>query len=137
MANKKKPFGIIAIAVYAAFSGVILFPSGLFLLFAGQISGSTGLILTLYGVLASALGVVLFASVFGLSSLQEWGRQSIFWVSLISFPLGIVAIFPVLPEQEFTTGNTVLQLVGIGVSLLILRYLTRPHVKALFSSDET
>ena len=135
MANKKKPFGIIAIAVYAAFSGVILLPSGLFLLLAGQTPGSTGLILTLYGVLACVLGVVLFASIFGLSSLQEWGRQSMFWVSLISIPLGVVSIFPILPNQQFTTGNTVLQLVGIGISLLILHYLTRTHVKALFASD--
>jgi len=60
-----------------------------------------------------------------------------FWVSLVSIPLGVVSIFPILPNQQFTTGNTVLQLVGIGVSLLILNYLTRPHVRTLFRSNET
>jgi len=137
VANKKKPFGLIAIAVYAAFSGVIFLPSGLFLIIAGQAPGSTGLIFTLYGILACILGVVLLAAIFGLVTFQEWGRQSMFWVSLVSIPLGVVSIFPILPNQQFTTGNTVLQLVGIGVSLLILNYLTRPHVRTLFRSNET
>ena len=132
----KKPFGLVATIVYTAFSGIILLPSGLLLLFVGQAPGGTGLIFTIYGILCSVLGVVLLAAVFGLWSLQEWGRKALFWVSLICIPLGVIAIFPILPNQQITIGNTVLQLVGIGISVLIMFYLSKAHVKALFSTNE-
>lgn len=134
MVSKAKPFGIIAIAVWAAFSGIIFLPTGFLLFIAGQADGSKGLFFTGVGILFSALGVVALACVYGLWSLQEWGRKTMLWYSLVSIPFGIISIFPIWPEQQMTTGNTVLQLVGIAINAVIVAYLSLPHVKVIFIS---
>lgn len=131
----KKPFGIVAIAVYAAFSGIILLLSAVLMLIEGQTSGNHGIIYTLYGTLATLFGVVLFAITNGLSALQEWARKAMIWYSVITIPIGVAFIFPVIPNRQIMVGNTLLQLLGIAVSLYIMRYLTRAHIKAIFQSS--
>jgi hypothetical protein len=130
----RKPFGVIATAVYAGFGGVIMFPLGLLLLVAGQVSGADGVLFTSVGILFCILGVALLAVTYGLWSLQELGRKVMFWLSGAFIPLGVVSIFPVWPGQEITMGNTVLQVVGIGVSGLIMFYVSRSRIKTLFES---
>lgn len=134
MASMRKPFGVIATAVYAGFGGVIMFPLGLLLLVAGQVSGADGVLFTSVGILFCILGVALLAVTYGLWSLQELGRKVMFWLSGAFIPLGVVSIFPVWPGQEITMGNTVLQVVGIGVSGLIMFYVSRSRIKTLFES---
>jgi hypothetical protein len=131
MSTTKKPFGITATAVYSAFWGVIDLPIGLLLLFASAFPKGTILFASL-GTLAIVLGVFLLASVYGLWSLQEWGRKLTIWLYGISIILGIIAIFPVMPNQQFTIANLILQLAGIGIAILIMIYLSKPHIKALF-----
>ncbi len=134
MSATKKPFGVTATAVYATFSGIIYLPIGFILLFVGQTPEGDGLF-TAAGILLSVLGVFMLASVYGLWSLQEWGRTLSKWLAGISILLGIVAIFPIWPKQQFTISNTILQLVGIGVAALIIVYLSKPYVKALFEEQ--
>jgi hypothetical protein len=135
VANKAKPFGIVAIAVWAAFSGVLLLPMSLLSLIAGQADGAKGLLFTGAGILFSALGVGAFTCMYGLWSLQDWGRKFTLWYSWLSIPLGITSIFPIWPGQQVTTGNTVLQLVGIVISAIIIGYLSRPRVQAFFVAN--
>ena len=136
MAKKSKPFGIVATAIYAAFSGLILLPTGFVILLGSQIPALKGLLFTASGVLWSVMGVFALASTYGLWSLQEWGRKGMFWISVITIPLGIVAMFPIWPSQQVTMGNIVLQLVGIAISGLIASYLSRQRIRALFSNAE-
>ena len=130
----KKTLGITAIAVYAAFSGLICLPTGFIVLLAAQAPDSSG-IFTAVGLLFSVMGVFSFASVYGLWSLQEWGRVLTLWLSGISIVLGFVAIFPIWPEQQFSVSNTILQLFGIGVCVLIMVYLLKPGIKSLFEHE--
>ena len=132
MTTTSKPFGIVATLIYAAIGGVLSLLSGLLLLFASSIPGSDGLIFTLGGILFTVLGVLYLAAVYGLKSLLEWGRQLMFWLSVASIPLGVISIFPVWPGEEMTSGNTVLQIVGIGISVLIIFYLSKSTTKSLF-----
>lgn len=111
-----------------------MFPLGLLLLVAGQVSGADGVLFTSVGILFCILGVALLAVTYGLWSLQELGRKVMFWLSGAFIPLGVVSIFPVWPGQEITMGNTVLQVVGIGVSGLIMFYVSRSRIKTLFES---
>lgn len=134
MATTKKPLGITATAVYYAFCGIIYLPIGLILLFASALPKG-GSLFALGGALLMVLGVFMLASVYGLWSLQEWGCKLTKWLSAIAVVLGIVAIFPIMPKQEFTIANTVLQLAGIGIAVLIMVYLSKPHIKALFEAQ--
>ena len=134
MSSRTKPFGIITIACYAALGAVLVIPSGLVMLLAGQIPGTEGVLFSIGGLLFSLFGVALLATVYGLWSLQNWGRNLMIWISAISIPLGVIAIFPVWPGSEFSAGNTILQLFGIVISGVIIYYLTRSHIRALYST---
>lgn len=135
MATIKKPLGITATAVYAAFSGLLYLPIGLILLIAAQANDSKGLFIA-GGLLLSALGIFMLASVYGLWSLQEWGRKLTLWLSAISIVLGVVAIFPIWPKQQFTMANTILQFFGIGICVLIITYLSKTPIKGLFENEQ-
>ncbi len=133
MGSNKKPFGLIVTAFYAALAAVLVIPPGLAMLFAGQISGGVGVLFSIGGLLFCVFGFALLAAVYGLWSLQDWGRKLMFWISAVSIPLGVVSIFPIWPGQAYSVGNTIPQLFGIGISALIIYYLTREHIKQLFS----
>jgi hypothetical protein len=132
----KKPLGIIAIIVYSILSGLLLLPLGLLLLIVGQKGGASGVLLTLLGIVFFTLGVFLLAAVYGLITLQSWGRKTMIWCALTSSVLGFISIFPILPNQVFSIGNLVLQIVGIAISGIIIYYLTRERVCLLFSQQE-
>jgi uncharacterized membrane protein (DUF2068 family) len=122
----------VATAVYSAFGGIIILLAGLIMLFAGQVpDGNT--FFTLGGIFSTAFGVLLLTAVYGLWSIQDWGRKLAFWLYAVSVPLGIASIFPIWPGQEVTTANTVLQLVGIAVDIVILAYLSKLSIKDLYS----
>lgn len=134
MATNKKPLGLTATAIYSGFSGLIYLPIGFLLLLASQAPEGGGLF-TAVGVLMCVLGVFMLACVYGLWSLQAWGRVLALWLSGISILLGAVSIFPIWPDQQFSIANAVLQLVGIGIAILIMTYLSKFHVKALFDNQ--
>ncbi len=131
MSTEKKPLGITATAVYSVFCGLIYLPVGLLLLVASQVPESSSLSLP-FGICMCALGVFMLATVYGLWSLQEWGRTLSVWLSGISVILGVISIFPIWPQQQFTVSNAVLQLVGIGICVIIITYLSKQDIKSLF-----
>lgn len=135
MSRKSKPFGLVLIMVYAVLGALVSIPTGLLLLLGSIVPGTSGLLLTVTGLFFIVLGVLELCAVIGLKSLSEWGRNLTFWLSIISIPLGVLAIFPLFPDTEFTAGNTILQIFGIGISALIIHYLLRPSVRSLFSQN--
>lgn len=135
MSTNKKPLGIIATAIYGGFSGLIYLPVGFLLLLVSQVPDSS-ILHTAGGIFMCVLGVFMLASVYGLWSLQEWGRVLSLWLSAISIVLGGISIFPIWPNQLFTLANAVLQIVGIGICALIITYLSRQHIKGLFDRDK-
>ena len=134
MGSRAKPFGLVATAVWAGLSGAVLLSVGFLLLVASDAPGMEGILFTVVGVCFSALGVVVFASVYGIWTLQEWGRSLMFWYCVGSIPLGLlVSIAPVFPEQEITTGDKVLHIVDIAIAIAVMWYLTRERIKTLFA----
>jgi hypothetical protein len=130
--QNKKTLGVTATAIYSAFSGLIILPIGLLLMFAGEAARGNTLFM-LGGIFACFLGIFLLASVYGLWTLQEWGRQLTIWLFGFSILLGLISIFPLWPGQQFTIANTVLQLLGILICVLIIRYLTKERIRDIFN----
>ncbi len=140
METTRKTFGLILTAVWAAVSGVLLVLGSLItliMLIVSQVPGVDGLILAAIGLLSLAFGIVFLTATYGLWSVQEWGRRAMFWVSAVSIPWETIGILPIVPGQQVTLGNTVLQIVGIGIACVIMLYLSRSQVKALFNGTGT
>ncbi|NQY26728.1 MAG: hypothetical protein HRT92_06065 [Piscirickettsiaceae bacterium] len=129
--NKNKPVGIVLIAIYSALSGLLIFGLGALMMFASAIPDMP-IWITLLGVIFMALGVFLLAAMYGLWSIQTWGLKASKWLYVISIPLGLISIFPIYPDSEMTTANTILQLLGICLAAFIIYYLSKPSVVALY-----
>jgi len=131
VADRNKPLGVTLIALYSALAALMLVPVGCTATLVGQAPGVGGFTSTL-GYLFSLLGLLSCAVVYGLWTLQDWGRSLAYWLYLVSVPLGVIAIFPPLAGQTTSAGNTVFQLVGVAIDLFIVVYLAKPQVKELF-----
>lgn len=132
--KKNKPAGIVLIAIYSALSGLLTFSIGSVLLLASAVP-EMPIWIVLMGIICIVLGVFLLAAVYGLWSIQTWGLKITKWLYVISIPLSVVSIFPVYPDSEMTTGNTVLQIVGIGLAMIIIYYLSKPRVVTLYQGE--
>lgn len=129
--QNRKPIGIVLIAIYNAIGGLLLAFVGAIYAFASGLPDIPAWI-PLLGFILLLLGCLYLAATYGLWSLQAWGLNLTFWLYVIAIPLGIIFMFPMFPGQEMTVGNTILQLVGIGLSILVIYYLSHPNVKGLF-----
>lgn len=129
--EKNKTAGIVLIAIYSALSGLLMFGVGALMMLASAVPDMP-IWISLLGVVSMALGVFLLAAMYGLWSVQTWGLRIAKWLYVISIPLGIISIFPIYPDSEMTTGNTVLQLIGVGLAAFIIYYLSKPNVVALY-----
>lgn len=132
--KKNKPAGIILIAIYSALSGLLMFALGSVLILINAIPEMPVWIILL-GIIPTVMGVFLLTAVYGLWSVQPWGLTMTKWLYVISIPLGIVSIFPVYPDSEMTMGNTILQLAGIGLALVIIYYLSKQKVVTLYQGE--
>ena len=130
MSQKARPTGVTILAVLEALGGLVwllagagmmmvgalmpIFGVGLPMVF-GAIAGLMGLVFVIFGIIAFVLAYGLF---FG----KGW---TWFW-SLIFAIVGIVlALF----EAMVSVGSGILPII---IYLIIIYYLTRPHVKAFF-----
>jgi uncharacterized membrane protein (DUF2068 family) len=132
--EKNKTAGIVLIAIYSGLSGLLMFGGGALMMLASAVP-DIPIWITLLGVIFMALGVFLLAAMYGLWSVQTWGLKIAKWLYVIFIPLGIISIFPIYPDSEMTTGNTVLQLLGIGLAAFIIYYLSKPNVVALYQDQ--
>ena len=132
MSDRSKPLGITLIVLYSALSALMLIPAGCTITLFSQVPGVGGFAAML-GYVSSLLGLLSCAVVYGLWTLQEWGRSLAYWLYVVSIPLGVIAIFPPLAGPTATAGNTIFQLVAIAVDLLIVIYLTKQQVRDLFT----
>jgi hypothetical protein len=133
MSESKKPVGIVLIALYSGFCGLAFVPIGCTSMLVGQ-TPSGGTMAVMVGIVFVVLGFLLLASVYGLWTIQPWGRNLTSWIYVASIPLGVISIFPVFTGQKMTVGNVLLQLLGIAVDLIVLGYLAKPEIKQMFGS---
>ena len=129
--EKAKPMGIVLISIVGVLSALMSLFGGLFSLLLTGIPGAPFLV-HFVGFLFTMHGVFMLAAVYGLWMLQRWGLRLTFWLYVIAIPLGLLAMFPILPGSEWTTGNTVFQLVWIGIYGAIIWYLESDDVAILY-----
>jgi DMSO reductase anchor subunit len=132
--KKNKPAGIVLISIYSALSGLLTFSVGSVMLLASAVPEMPAWVVLL-GIICVVLGVFLLTAVYGLWSVQPWGLKITKWLYVISIPLGVVSIFPVYPGSEMTSGNTILQIAGIGLAMIIIYYLSKPKVVTLYQGE--
>ena len=131
MPTNDKPFGMVGIAIFAGYNGLLLLIIGTLLTFTWPAAGPSGL-LKLCGIALLVFGVVYWAAIYGFCSHQIWGRKLISLSLAGSIPLNVVAIFPILQNLEMTTGNTILQICSIMMAVASIKYLSQNHSKALY-----
>jgi hypothetical protein len=136
MSESKKPIGIVLIALYSGFCGIAFLPVGCMSMMVGGMPG-IGALPVFVGIIATILGFLLLASVYGLWTIQQWGRSLSFWIYIVEIPLGVLMIFPVFSGMPMNAGNTLLQLLGIAVDLIVIAYLASPEVRRFFDSEST
>ena len=131
MSAQSKPLGIVLIALYSGLFGLAIFPIGCTAILVSGAPG-TGALFSIFSFLITVVGILLLASAYGLWTIQSWGRNFSWWLYVISIPLGAMSIFGLVPGQHVSGGNTVFQLLGIAVDFVIIWYLAKPEVAALF-----
>lgn len=130
--KKEKTAGIVAISIYSGLSGFLLFFTGVAMVLLAAGMPELPIWVTLIGIAFNALGVFLFVAMYGLWSIKSWGLVVAKCLYFVSIPLSIISIFPIYPDSEMTTGNTVLQLVGASLAAYIIYYLSKPKVVSLY-----
>jgi hypothetical protein len=129
IAHRKKTFGLMAIVIYQVFSGILCLFFGLILL----INYDPYIRLIAYKIVLWLLfGILLLIASCGLWFLREWGRKVTFWLHVFSIFYHIIMVFPVFFTQTMAITNTLIQLSYMPISLLILFYISRPHIKSIY-----
>lgn len=123
--TNKKPIGIVLIAIYTGFSALLSLGMGIPAMFLGQFAAEAALI----SIFLITFGVLALATTYGLWTLEDWGYKLAKIVYMISIPLGVVAL-----ASDTSTGNIVMQIIGIAVAAWILFYLFKPEIKSLYVS---
>lgn len=131
MTTQSKPLGVILIALYSGLFGLVSFPVGCTTVMVSGTPG-TGPLVSIFGFIITAVGILLLASAYGLWTIQSWGRKFSWKLYAVSIPLGAISIFPILPGQHMSSGNTVFQLLCIALDVAIILYLERREVVRLF-----
>lgn len=129
-ARQSKPLGIILSALYFAIANGLLSVIVSIPLFFLSGSGMPAWI-SLLALVMIAFGVFSFAACYGLWQLIEWGRKLAIAICAISIPLNLLSLK--MPGPQPTSGDFVLVVASIIISLLIIWYLLRDDVKSLFS----
>jgi hypothetical protein len=133
MEKRERPLGVTILAILEAIGGIIYLAGiliiGLFLEMirefmpgtmpgAGFLKGFIGLIVLIATIVLLILGLVSFLLAYGLWTGKGWAWTLTFIFSIIGILLGLIS----LPSG----------IISILINVLILYYLTRPHVKAFF-----
>ncbi|MDZ7827003.1 MAG: hypothetical protein U5R48_14540 [Gammaproteobacteria bacterium] len=131
--EQAKPLGIVLISIVGVLAALMSLFGGFFSLLLTAIPGAPFLV-HLVGLIFTVHAVLMLAAVYGLWVLERWGLRLTFWLYVLAIPLGIVAMFPILPGSEWSTVNTVFQLVWIGIDVAIIWYLESDDVAILYDA---
>ncbi|MEM2084234.1 MAG: hypothetical protein QXP60_09790 [Nitrososphaerota archaeon] len=133
MEKRERPLGVTILAILEAIGGIIYLAGILLInLFLGMMmgfmpeeipemeffGGFLGMIALVVSIVLLILGLVSFLLAYGLWTGKGWAWTLTFIFSIIGILLGLVS----LPAGIIT----------ILINIVILYYLTRPHVKAFF-----
>lgn len=150
----KKPMGIIFILFFSIFLGFLNLIPGLILNIAGylglgiiskipflgeqflgeiakiEISKSRLFLMAVFGYFLLFTGIFYFTAAYGIGIFSEWGRKLASWLYIITILISL--LLPIIIGLPLIFGSAILGLIWIGVLLIILSYLSKPDIKALF-----
>jgi len=132
--RNKKPLGVVLIAIYCAFWGAALLPTGCMTSMAASVPGVPSYAGPL-GLLLLALGVAMVAGAYGLWTIQPWGRTYNIWLELASVPFGLMTLAGFAPGGKVTAGDRITSVIGIILTVVIVKYLSSDPIKRLFGED--
>lgn len=118
-----RPTGVALIAIYTAISG------GLSLLFATLLVASNLSVPTaLYAIVSMALGIASLLAAYGLLNLLPLGYHLAIVIYIFAAPMGLLKFL----FSQKTAGSLFFTIISVGLSVLILRYLSSPVVRSHF-----
>jgi hypothetical protein len=128
-----RPIGVSILAFLSFLAGLLLFLSGSAIFFLGEfillilpINGKFILeILNALAFFMVVLGISYLIISFGLWNGREWARMASIYISVLLIGFELLAIFY----------GEISALIGVLIYLLIIYYLTRPHVKRYFLKE--
>jgi len=130
MSQKTRPTGVTILAVLEALGGMVWLLAGAGMMMVGALMPIFGVGLPMFlGAIAGLMsviflifGIIAFVLAYGLFS----GRG---WAWLWSLVFAVIGIILALFEAMSSFGSGILPMI---IYLVIVYYLTRPHVKAFF-----
>jgi hypothetical protein len=127
-----RPLGIVLIVLYSALGAVLfLLVAVLALGSAAMVSRVTSGWMGLLSVAMLGLAVLFCAIAYGLWTRQVWAPRLTLGAYWLSVGLGVIALL-----WDLTLGNIILQLVGIAICLVIIRYIRKPEIASLFAASD-
>ena len=139
MEIKKRPTGVTIIAILIIIGGILLLLAGIGGVAVGSlfISQIIGLGFVIIGAIILAVGIGYLVVSYGLLTAKRWAWNITVILLFIGIAINVVSIIIFgyftfdTDTSSFLTTNSG-SIAGIIISVIILYYLYRPHVKSYF-----
>ena len=144
MEIKKRPTGVTIIAILIIIGGILLLSAGIAGVVVGSLSISQiiGLGFVIIGAIILAVGIGYLVVSYGLLKGKRWAWTITVVLLFIGIAINVVSIIIFgyftfdTDTSSFLTSNSG-SIAGIIISVIILYYLYRPHVKSYFGKMYT
>ena len=144
MEIKKRPTGVTIIAILIIIGGILLLLAGIAGVVVGSLSISQiiGLGFVIIGAIILAVGIGYLVVSYGLLKGKRWAWTITVVLLFIGIAINVVSIIIFgyftfdTDTSSFLTSNSG-SIAGIIISVIILYYLYRPHVKSYFGKMYT
>jgi hypothetical protein len=141
---KKRPTGVTVIAVLVIIGGILLLLAGIAGVVVGSLSISQiiGLGFVIIGAIILAVGIGYLVVSYGLLKGKRWSWTITVVLLFIGIAIDVASIIIFgyftfdTDTSSFLTSNSG-SIAGIIISVIILYYLYRPHVKSYFGKMST
>jgi uncharacterized membrane protein (DUF2068 family) len=119
-----RPLGVVLVTIYTAIGGIFSIIVALPMMAGSSLSQWFPLL----GALLLVDGVLDLAACYGLWTLSSWGHTLAQILYLIYIPLSLL----LMAAQSPGAGEVIAQLVGIGICVAVLVWLSKPTTKRLY-----
>ena len=144
MEIKKRPTGVTVIAVLVIIGGILLLLAGIGVVAVGSLSISQiiGLGFVIIGAILLAVGIGFLVVSYGLLKGKRWSWTITVILLFIAIAIDVASIIIFgyftfnMDTSTFLTSNSG-SIASIIISVIILYYLYRPHIKSYFGKLST
>lgn len=129
--EQEKPLGIVLVALFNGFLGLLLVPIGYVTAMALGVRGAPSYA-SLYGFLSMALGLLMLASAYGLWVKQPWGRLFAIRVEWAMLPISALGLLGALRGTKVSASHLLSSVLGMVLTAFILHYLRREDIRQMY-----